>query len=438
MVVEPVDVRAVLLESSDFGANEIEQLGMAIAANQVGEMRQYTGELAVKESLSQRDVLALGITSYFLARHTDADRFLSQLSDNGLAAYYHALVLTTLARFEDATKAFERASQAGFDSVVCTLLRAGVIRRQGKVDKADELLTAISREAATLAEYSHQKGCIFADRGDMLTAIEYFERAVDMDPRHTEALFRLANESSLLGNDEEAIKLYERSLARPPVYLGALINLGILYEDNENYSAAAFCFRRVVESDPTNERARLYLKDIESSSDMYYDEDADRRQRELDQVMEIPITDFELSARSRNCLDRAGIHSLGDLTRTSEQELLAGKNFGDTSLVEINAILESRGLRLGQELPQTVQADLPVFRDDDLSPQERAMLEGPVSDLNLSVRSRKCLARLGIGTVGDLCSRTADDMMSVRNFGVTSMNEIRAVLGENGLKLRND
>jgi DNA-directed RNA polymerase subunit alpha len=438
MVVEPVDVRAVLLESSDFGANEIEQLGMAIAANQVGEMRQYTGELAVKESLSQRDVLALGITSYFLARHTDADRFLSQLSDNGLAAYYHALVLTTLARFEDATKAFERASQAGFDSVVCTLLRAGVIRRQGKVDEADELLTAISREAATLAEYSHQKGCIFADRGDMLTAIEYFERAVDMDPRHTEALFRLANESSLLGNDEEAIKLYERSLARPPVYLGALINLGILYEDNENYSAAAFCFRRVVESDPTNERARLYLKDIESSSDMYYDEDADRRQRELDQVMEIPITDFELSARSRNCLDRAGIHSLGDLTRTSEQELLAGKNFGDTSLVEINAILESRGLRLGQELPQTVQADLPVFRDDDLSPQERAMLEGPVSDLNLSVRSRKCLARLGIGTVGDLCSRTADDMMSVRNFGVTSMNEIRAVLGENGLKLRND
>ena len=438
MVVEPVDVRAVLLESSDFGANEIEQLGMAIAANQVGEMRQYTGELAVKESLSQRDVLALGITSYFLARHTDADRFLSQLTDNGLAAYYHALVLTTLARFEDAAKAFERASQAGFDSVVCTLLRAGVIRRQGKVDEADELLTAISREAATLAEYSHQKGCIFADRGDMLTAIEYFERAVDMDPRHTEALFRLANESSLLGNDEEAIKLYERSLSRPPVYLGALINLGILYEDNENYQAAAFCFRRVVESAPTNERARLYLKDIESSSDMYYDEDADRRQRELDQVMEIPITDFELSARSRNCLDRAGIHSLGDLTRTSEQELLAGKNFGDTSLVEINAILESRGLRLGQELPQTVQADLPVFCDDDLSPQERAMLEGPVSDLNLSVRSRKCLARLGIGTVGELCSRTADDMMSVRNFGVTSMNEIRAVLGENGLKLRND
>jgi DNA-directed RNA polymerase subunit alpha len=438
MAIELVDVQAVLLNSPDYGAAEIDRLRTAIAANQVGEMRQYTSELARKEQLSQRDLLALGITSYLLARHADADRFLAQLSGNGLAEYYHGLVLTTLNRFEDAAKAFEQASRAGHDSVVCTLLRAGVIRRQGKIDEADELLTAISREAATLAEYSHQKGCIFADRGDMLTAIEYFERAVDMDPRHTEALFRLANESSLLGNDEEAIKLYERSLARPPVYLGALINLGILYEDNENYAAAAFCFRRVLESDSTNERARLYLKDIESSSDMYYDEDADRRQRELDQVMQIPITDFELSARSRNCLDRAGIHSLGDLTRTSEQELLAGKNFGDTSLVEINAILESRGLRLGQELPQTVQADLPVFRDDDLSPQERALLEGPVSDLNLSVRSRKCLARLGIGTVGELCSRTADDMMAVRNFGVTSMNEIRAVLGEHGLKLRND
>jgi tetratricopeptide (TPR) repeat protein len=59
-------------------------------------------------------------------------------------------------------------------------------------------------------------GCIWADRGDALTAVEYFERAVDMDPHHSRALFWLAAENSLRGNDDEAIRLYERSLSRPP------------------------------------------------------------------------------------------------------------------------------------------------------------------------------------------------------------------------------
>lgn len=66
------------------------------------------------------------------------------------------------------------------------------------------------------------------------------------------------------------------------------------------------------------------------------------------------------------------------------------------------------------------------------------MLEAPVTDLNLSVRARKCLSRLGITSLGELVSRTADELLGVRNFGVTSLNEIRAKLGEKNLKLRND
>jgi DNA-directed RNA polymerase subunit alpha len=62
----------------------------------------------------------------------------------------------------------------------------------------------------------------------------------------------------------------------------------------------------------------------------------------------------------------------------------------------------------------------------------------PVSDLNLSVRSRKCMTRLGIATIGELCARTADELLSAKNFGVTSLNEIRDKLQEMGIKLRND
>jgi DNA-directed RNA polymerase subunit alpha len=58
--------------------------------------------------------------------------------------------------------------------------------------------------------------------------------------------------------------------------------------------------------------------------------------------------------------------------------------------------------------------------------------------LNLTVRSRKCLSRLGITSVGELVAKSADELLTVRNFGVTSLNEIRAKLTEVGMALRND
>ena len=68
----------------------------------------------------------------------------------------------------------------------------------------------------------------------------------------------------------------------------------------------------------------------------------------MGQVLNIPVTDFELSVRSRNCLQKMGIMTLGDLCRCTEQDLLASKNFGETSLVEIKEMLATKGLRLGQ------------------------------------------------------------------------------------------
>ncbi len=438
---ETIDVRELLFETTPFGEEQIERLTRAVGGPQCREVRQIAGELQEKVDAgddSKRNLLALGVALHLLGRHRDAERYLSRISGDGLAEFYHAQVLMSLGRYEEAAKKFEEAASHGYDPVECTLRRVGAIRQAGHLDEAEKLLRSIAREGATRAEYCYQMGCILADRGDFLGANEYFERAVDMDPHHTRALFALAWQNDLMGNDEEAVKLYERALSKPPVYLSALINLGLLYEDAENYPAAAFCFRRVLEADPRNERARLYLEDVEASTDMYYDEEAIRRQKELEQVLRIPITDFELSARSRNCLEQAGIRTLGDLTRVTEEQLLAGKNFGETSLKEIREILESRGLRLGQALEQRPMPAVPAAVREDISPEERALLERSVADLNLSVRSRKCLSRLGITTIGDLVSRTPDELLSVRNFGVTSLNEIRQKLADLGLSLRND
>ena len=439
-MTDAIDVQELLFDSPAFGLAELEKIDQAVVSSQCTEVRQHQRELEKQieqgES-SPRDLAAAGLTAYLLANHAAAERHLSQLTENGLADYYRALSLMALQRYSDAAAAFESAAKNGYDPVHSVLCRAGAIRLSGDLDAAEELLRKSSREAATRAEYSYQMGCILADRGDSFGSIEYFERAVDMHPHHAGALFRLAGENNLLGNDDEAIKLYERSLAKPPLFSGALVNLGLLYEDNENYAAAAFCFRRVLDIYPNDQRAQLYLKDIEASGDMYYDEEADRRNRELSQMLGIPITDFELSARSRNCLESAGIFTLGDLTNVTEQELMGGKNFGETSLKEIREILEPRGLRIGQWVEEQ-RKPAPAYDIEELSPQERSLLEKSVTELGLSVRSRKCLARLGLVTVGELVSRSADELTSVRNFGVTSLNEIRAALSDCDLKLRND
>lgn len=224
------------------------------------------------------------------------------------------------------------------------------------------------------------------------------------------------------------------------------MNLGLLYEDKGNYSAAAFCFRRVLAYDPTHERAKMYMQDIEATSEMYYDDDMARNEARLAQLLSRPVTDFELSVRSRNCLASMNIVTLGDLTKVTEADLLEGKNFGETSLIEIRDLMAAHGLQIGQNLqPAKAKEGFgPAvtggfgFIAPDLSPQEQAMLSRPVSDLNLSVRARKCMARLAITTLGELVQRSPDELLATKNFGVTSLNEIRQQLAELNLKLRND
>ena len=59
-----------------------------------------------------------------------------------------------------------------------------------------------------------------------------------------------------------------------------------------------------------------------------------------------------------------------------------------------------------------------------------------IEELELSVRSFNCLKRANINTVRELCDKTADDMMKVRNLGRKSLEEVLAKLDELGLGLK--
>ena len=64
-----------------------------------------------------------------------------------------------------------------------------------------------------------------------------------------------------------------------------------------------------------------------------------------------------------------------------------------------------------------------------------AIAAKPLSELELSVRSRHCMTVLGLKTVGDLIQRTEAELMTIKNFGQTSLNEVKQKLAELGLGL---
>ena len=204
----------------------------------------------------------------------------------------------------------------------------------------------------------------------------------------------------------------------------------------EKYDQAIICYQRVLDSYPDNQKAWLFLKDAKASGEMVFDEEEERKKDRIDQILSLPVSDFELSVRSRNCLKSMGINTLGDLCRHTEQDLLASKNFGETSLVEIRDMLVLKGLHLGM-IPG--EKHLPEPQETEpISEEEQSVLVRPVADLNLSVRARKCMNRLNIQTIGELVRRTAEELLECKNFGVTSLKEIRESLVAFNIKLRND
>ncbi|MCR5785680.1 MAG: DNA-directed RNA polymerase subunit alpha [Eubacterium sp.] len=72
---------------------------------------------------------------------------------------------------------------------------------------------------------------------------------------------------------------------------------------------------------------------------------------------------------------------------------------------------------------------------ETVSDAKEKVLEMNIDELELSVRSYNCLKRAGINTVEELCNKTSDDMMKVRNLGRKSLEEVLAKLKDLGLSL---
>jgi DNA-directed RNA polymerase subunit alpha len=288
-----------------------------------------------------------------------------------------------------------------------------------------------SREAVAdprAAQAHYEQAMAAEEAGDRPAAIEALRKAVEQDDR-AEYVFRLAFFLDLVGEESEAMALYEQVCTRAQPHMNALLNLAVLYEDRGMIAEAEKCLRQILETNPTHIRARAFMKDVQASKDMYYDEEHARDLAKRNALLDTPVTDFELSKKMQ-------IRTLGDLLRISEAELLSYKNFGETSLQEIKTMLASKGLRLGQGLEGQYTRVRKQIYEELKGKAPESVLNKPMSVLDLSVRARKALQFLGIQTIGDLATRTEAELMGVKNFGATSLSEIKEKLTEYGLSLR--
>ena len=272
---------------------------------------------------------------YALGDYRQAADWLDKAASGKVQCYLKGCCLRELAQYDQAVEAFEQAEQKGCESFDVAMVVIDCLTRKGDLEDAEARLKRVSRIGDIRAEYHFQLGCLFKAQANREEAMAEYERAIALDPNHKRALFALAFACDLYGDEKQAIEYYQRCVTGRTAHISALLNLAVLYEEAEKYTEAFSCARRVLNAYPNHQRARLFLKDIESSVTMYYDEDQERRVDRRNQVLQIPISDFELSVRSRNCLRKMNIRNLGDLLKVTEAELLAYKNFGETSLLEI-------------------------------------------------------------------------------------------------------
>jgi len=377
--------------------------------------------------------LPTGIAMHLLGRNAEAVDFLGKAEDCKEKYIYLALAQRWLGDFDASIKNLDKAVANGADALEVAVEKAATYRYACDFEAADKELRKHKKIAKKSSDYHYELGRLRESQGIYDEAMANYGIVLEIDPNCPKALFRMAYRCDLSGNEETAIGYYKRIIAGTSVYVSSLLNLAVIYEDREQWEKAAQCADMVLKYYPNHPRAILFRKDIESSKTMMYDEDKQRRKDRQAQLLETPITDFELSVRSRNCFEKMNINTLGDLLNITEAELLAYKNFGETSLKEIKALLASKGLSLGMAREDEEESS----EDEEAAAEtDNEFLKKPITELKLSVRAEKCLEVLKVRTIGQLLHKTEAELLGSKNFGSKSLEELKEVLSEQGLNLR--
>jgi DNA-directed RNA polymerase subunit alpha len=398
-------------------------------------IKELQADLEKLEGEAQRDLTEkVGILHFVMGQYQDAVAELATVRTRKTASHFLGRAHLELGNDAEGMSCLEKG-RAGDDDLATDVLMIEAHCRLREDAQAEALLKPQAERHGEEADYAYARGLMADLRGEYGEAMAHYEAALAKNPAHVRSMFRLALDCDLNGEDERAMGLYRRCAALTPTYIGALIDLGVLYEDHAKYMEAIECYKRVLAIDPRHKRAQLYLKDAESSLNMFIDLSRMRSLERMHEIFSLPVSNFELSARSRSTLDRMDIKTLGGLTQVTREELLSEKNFGDTSLGEIENLLSRYDLELGRGAPEAAATAQREAAEDAALREKLSM---SVEELDFSTRCRRCMERLVVSTVSDLIQRTEAELLNTPNFGATSLQEVKRKLAALGLSLKGE
>ncbi|MBP7509447.1 MAG: hypothetical protein KA807_16665 [Prolixibacteraceae bacterium] len=163
-------------------------------------------------------------------------------------------------------------------------------------------------------------------------------------------------------------------------------------------------------------------------------------------ISDISISDLNFSVRTTNCLKKLGVNILSDLVIRSERELIKTRNFGRKSLQEIKDYLSRVGLNFKITNPDehyllrrfTFNNETEKTVKTILDPELYPILFIAIEELAFSQRTSNCLKTLKVTYIGDLVRKTETDLLKTKNFGRTSLREIKNKLDIINMQLNTD
>ncbi len=392
------------------------------------------GALARKFSSENKAEIRKGVGRWLLGQVEQAIPILEQARMSKEKSYFLGLCYLDTGRTDDALAQLKEAYDADTADPLISGAYCEAKIRAGKYEEAEAHVERLLKKEAT-AEAHYLKALLADVQGGHDQASAGYEKALEVEPAHARSLFRLAYIMDMAGEDARALELYEQLRKLRPMHLNTVMNLGVFYEDRGEFERAAQCYQSVLDYFPNHARAQLYLRDARASMTMFYDEDAAKREAKLMQVLNQPVAEISFSPRVRGALQKLGVNSIGEIVSRSEEDLLGIPNFGRTSLRELKEFLSSKGLSLASGgapggLVEEGGAEEPVTATTTASVE---VLKKNLGDFEWSGRIRKVFEKLNLVSVGDLLSKTEQDLLKSKNLGQTSIKEIRKKLGQLGL-----
>lgn len=182
------------------------------------------------------------------------------------------------------------------------------------------------------------------------------------------------------------------------------------------------------------EGARLFMEITANRGRGYVP--ADRNKKEDMEIGVIPIDSIYTPIERVNyTVENTRVGQVTNYDKLTLEVWTDGSIRPDES-VSLGAKILTEHLMLFVGLTDKVRdTEIMIEKEDD---KKEKVLEMTIEELELSVRSYNCLKRAGINTVQELCSKTEEEMMKVRNLGRKSLEEVQEKLHDLGLSLRQE